>query len=77
LEQVERGRRRDGRSAREDQNHVAEEQQERDLPVQAVRLVHALQPAEERLHRAEPRAEDEVEREGGGAGEREQNRDAR
>jgi hypothetical protein len=56
---------------------VAEEEQERDLPVQAVRLVHALETAEERLDGTETRTEDEVEREGRRAGEREQDGDAR
>ena len=56
---------------------MAEEEQERDLPVQAVRLVHALETAEERLDGTETRTEDEVEREGRRAGEREQDGDAR
>ena len=56
---------------------MAEEEQECDLPVQAVRLVHALETAEERFDGTETRTEDEVEREGRCAGEREQDGDAR
>ena len=44
-------------------DHVGEQEGERDLAVQAVHAVHALEPAEEPLHGPEARAEHEVERE--------------
>ena len=77
LQELERSRGRDRGAAGEDEDDVAQEEQEGDLPVQAVRLVHALEPAEEGLDRAEPRAENEVEGERAGPGQRQQHRDAR
>jgi hypothetical protein len=77
LQEIESGRAGDRRPAREDEHHVAQQEDEGDLTVQPVGLVHLLETAEEPLDRSQPGAQDEVQGERRGTGEREQDRDAR
>jgi hypothetical protein len=76
-QQIERGVGGDGRPTGEDQHYVAEQEREGNLAVDAVRLVHAVEAAEERFDETQPGAENEVERERRRPGERAEDGDAR